>query len=113
MEATGLIAIAFGVFNSLRLISYIPQIVAVARDQHGAMAISLWCWSIWIGANATATLYAWVNVGDQILALVSAFNAVCCATVVGLALFKRIGRERATSLPSTSPVPRQPGEAYQ
>ena len=94
MEITALIAIAFGVFNTLRLVSYIPQIVAVARDQHGAMAISLWCWSIWIGANATAALYAWINVGDRALALVSAFNAVCCATVAVLALLKRAAKRR-------------------
>ena len=94
MEVTALIAIAFGVFNTLRLVSYIPQIVAVARDQHGATAISLWCWSIWIGANATAALYAWVNVGDQVLALMSAFNAVCCGTVAVLALFKRAAKRR-------------------
>lgn len=110
MEATSLITIAFGVFNTLRLVSYIPQIVAVARDQHGAVAISLWCWSIWIGANATAALYAWVNVGDRVLALVSAFNAVCCTTVVILALLKRIGKSRASA---RSIATHAPGEACQ
>jgi hypothetical protein len=94
MESAGLIAIAFGVFNTLRLVSYVPQIIAVARDQNGAMAISLWCWSIWIGANATAALYAWVNVGDRALALMSAFNTLCCMTVVTLALLKRAARRR-------------------
>jgi DMSO reductase anchor subunit len=113
MEATGLIAIAFGIFNTLRLVSYIPQIIAVARDQHGATAISLWCWSIWIGANATAALYAWVNVGDQVLALVSAFNAICCAIVVAIALLKRIRKARTVSPAHQSTASRQPEEAYQ
>ncbi len=84
-----LIAIAFGAFNLLRLASYFPQIAAVARDQHGATAISLSCWSIWIGANGTTALYAWANLGDLTLAMISAFNTACCAAVLLLALYKR------------------------
>lgn len=84
-----IIAVAFGAFNLLRLASYFPQIAAVARDEHGATAISLSCWSIWIGANGTTALYAWVNLGDMTLALISAFNAACCTAVFGLAVYKR------------------------
>jgi hypothetical protein len=67
----------------------IPQIVAVARDQNGATAISYSCWSIWIGANATTALYAWAKVGDAMLALISGFNALCCAAVLLLAIQRR------------------------
>jgi hypothetical protein len=84
-----LIAAAFGLFNALRLVSYLPQIVAVARDQHGAKAISLATWSIWIGANSSTALYAWFNIGDPTLALVNAFNASCCLVVFALAVHKR------------------------
>ena len=83
------IAVVFGAFNLLRLASYFPQIVAVARDPHGATAISFSCWAVWVGANASTALYAWVKLADTNLALISAFNAVCCLVVLLLAAYRR------------------------
>ena len=88
-ESPDFIALAFGVFNILRLVSYWPQMVAVARDQNGATAISCSCWTIWVGANVSTGLYAWVKLGDATLALISTFNAACCLAVLLLAVYKR------------------------
>ncbi|MET0569341.1 MAG: hypothetical protein ABWZ74_09710 [Hyphomicrobiaceae bacterium] len=89
LSGVDLVALVFGLFNSLRLVSYLPQIIAVARDRNGATAISFSCWSIWIGANASTALYAWVKVGDMALTAMSGFNTACCAIVLVLAMYKR------------------------
>lgn len=79
----------FALFNTLRLVSYLPQIIRVARDPHGAAAISYTCWVIWIGANASTAAYAAINLGDLWLSAVGSFNAACCTIVVGLTFWKR------------------------
>jgi hypothetical protein len=99
MNSGDLITLAFGFFNILRLGSYFPQIAAVARDRNGARTISFSCWSIWIGANASTALYAWVNIGDSKLAFVSGFNATCCIIVVALAAYKRAAASPGLSRP--------------
>ena len=76
-------------FNGLRLISYVPQIWRVARDTHGASAISYWSWSLWIATNVSTGLYAFSNLGDLVLTAANAINALCCATVLALTAYKR------------------------
>jgi hypothetical protein len=107
LDAADAISFAFGLFNLLRLISYIPQIAAVARDHHGAHAISLTCWTVWIGANATTALYSWVKLADFTLASVSAFNTVCCALILFAAGYKRFifSRSRIVRQSATRRLP--------
>ena len=79
----------FSIFNILRLGSYLPQIVHVARDTDGAKAISFSTWCLWIGANGSTAAYAMVNIADWTLFAVSSVNALGCAVVVGLTMWKR------------------------
>lgn len=84
------ILFAYGGCNALRVVSYVPQIVRIVRDREGARAISLSTWWLWISANATTALYAWVNLGDAPLALLNALNTICCLVVVAMTTWKRI-----------------------
>ncbi len=79
----------FTIFNGLRVFSYLPQIVRVARDRHGASAISYATWLLWTGANATTGLYAHINLHDNMLAVINWLNAACCVLVVALTAYKR------------------------
>lgn len=105
MISADLTALAFAAFNLMRLASYFPQIVAVAQDRHGATAISLSCWSIWIGANGSTALYAWINLSDFTFAVISAFNAACCATVLLLAGYKRLLLRRGLPISRSEGIP--------
>ncbi|MFN7643681.1 MAG: hypothetical protein ACK5PW_11485 [Burkholderiales bacterium] len=80
---------AFSFFNVLRLVSYLPQLWRIARDGHGATAISYSTWGIWIGANASTAAYAWVNLADARLAAINGINTLCCIAVCALTAFKR------------------------
>jgi hypothetical protein len=80
---------AFSFFNALRIVSYLPQILRVARDRSGATAISYSTWSMWTCANLSTGAYAIVNLQDAWLAVVSLVNAAGCLAVILLTLWKR------------------------
>ena len=89
MAPTDISLALFAFFNSLRVFSYVPQIVRVLRGGNGASAISSLTWSVWTCANASTAAYALINVEDVWLAFISAANAACCAIVIGLTMWKR------------------------
>lgn len=79
----------YSLFNMLRVVSYIPQIWRIAQDTEGAQAISYTTWALWVGANLSTALYAWVNLHDVPLALLNGANAFCCGVVIALTFYKR------------------------
>jgi len=80
---------AFTLFNGLRIFSYMPQIWRIAHDAQGAQAISYITWGLWVGANGSTAVYAWVNLGDLPLALLNGANCVCCGLVIALTKWER------------------------
>lgn len=84
----------FAFFNALQIVSYLPQIICVARDRNGATAISYSSWAIWLAGAAATVAYATINIWDVWLALVNAVHAACCLIVILLTAFKRYAGSR-------------------
>lgn len=89
MQISDLTLAGFLFFGSIRILSYLPQIIRVARDHNGASAISYTTWSTWTLANLATASYAGVNLGDPYLAGVSCIYALCCVLVLSLTMVKR------------------------
>jgi hypothetical protein len=105
VTGSNVVWIMFAVFSAIRMVSYVPQIMRIARDCAGAAAISYATWSIWLGANVTMALHAAINLHDMWLAFVTASYAVCCAIVIALTAFKRMAyRRRAESVAQANPA---------
>jgi uncharacterized protein with PQ loop repeat len=85
----GVIAWSFLLTNGARLITYLPQILAVWRCQDGARALSLITWTSWVVSHVTALLYGAVVLHDPFFVVVSLINLVCSAIVVVIAGHRR------------------------
>lgn len=99
-DAAQALLLAYGACNALRVVSYIPQIIRIAADRNGAKAISLATWWMWIAANATTALYAWIHLSDLPLAVLNGLNTLCCLLVVLLTAWKRLSISPRTDLPA-------------
>jgi len=81
----------FTAANAARVLAYLPQIVRIARDTHGAEAISCWTWALFALANLSTAAYAVLAVDDPLMAWLFAANFAACLAVVGLTVWKRVG----------------------
>lgn len=77
------------VTNSVRVLTYIPQIIAVWRCRDGARAISLLTWGSWVISNAAAIAYGVLVVHDAFFVVISTINLGGCAAVTLLAAQRR------------------------
>lgn len=95
---------AFALANSLRALSFVPQILAVARSTDGARDIALVTWSIWTATNLLGVAYGAVVAADGLLALSFAASALACGLTIALTVVKRL-RFRAARRAALSPRP--------
>ena len=105
-----LIIVGFSFFNTIRVFSYLPQIVRIARDTGGAAAVSYLTWTLWFCANFSTAAYAGVIIGDRAFCLISSVNTLCCAIVIVLTKYKRhsfraTARAAAAAWSSHCPMP--------
>jgi predicted MFS family arabinose efflux permease len=84
------IALAFGTVNSIRVVFYLPQIVAVARSTSGARDIALSTWAMWALTNGLGAAYGAVVVHDSLLALSFALSLLACVLTMVLTVVQRM-----------------------
>ena len=85
----GAVVMAFTLVNALRVLAYVPQIVAAARDVNGASGISYATWTLFLISHLTTIAYAIAYLGDVIVALLFFGNAVACVVILAITLVKR------------------------
>lgn len=76
--------------NAARLFTYLPQIVAVWRDTHGAQTLSLWTWGSWTLSHVCALAYSTLVAKDLPLAIISTINLLGCGLVTTIAARRRL-----------------------
>jgi hypothetical protein len=82
---------SFTLFNSLRVLGYLPTIAAICN--HGdSSQHSLWTWFTWLGANATMAAWLHEHNGRRIdkAVAVNLGNATMCAATVLVILVYRL-----------------------
>ena len=80
---------AFTLCNSARVFAYLPQIVKISRDTHGAAAISYTTWALFGVSHLSTVAYAALVVTDWRMALIFSANTVCCVIIIGVTAWKR------------------------
>jgi len=84
------ISIAFSAVNSIRVVFYVPQIVAVARSVDGARDIALCTWAMWALTNALGAAYGALVVHDRVLAASFALSLLACLVTIALTVLQRV-----------------------
>jgi hypothetical protein len=81
---------AFILLNGARAVAYLPQLIRIHRDPHGAAAVSISTWGLFAAANVATAWYAFLIFNDRVTAILFAINAVGCIGIVVLTAMKRM-----------------------
>jgi hypothetical protein len=94
MTKADLALLLFNAVNCIRLLAYVPQIVTIVRDRHGAEAVSCLSWVLFALAHFATAVYAWFTVHDAWMAMVFATNFAACMLIIAVTAYKRAGAAR-------------------
>jgi uncharacterized protein with PQ loop repeat len=97
--------VALGLFtlcNTIRVFAYVPQLVRIRQDQHGASAISYTTWGLFLVSNLSTVAYGLMVVNDWWIVVVFAVNALFCVAILGLTAWKRAVFKAAQQVTLTS-----------
>jgi hypothetical protein len=77
-----LLAASFALFNSLRIVAYLPTLLAIQSSGH-ADQHSLFTWLTFLGANLTMALWLHEQNASRVnrAVAVNAFNALMCGAI--------------------------------
>ncbi|MEP6609196.1 MAG: hypothetical protein ABJA83_11020 [Burkholderiaceae bacterium] len=89
LESTAFITSAYAFSSAIRLLFYVPQIIAVAREISPVRAISLTSWMFWSFSHAVTGVYGYIIANDALLSAMMGGNAVGCLSIALLTLSKR------------------------
>ena len=86
-DSAFLSTIAWGylLVNATRVLTYVPQVMAVWRCTDGARSVSLLTWGSWTLSHVMAVLYGLLVVVDGFFVAISLVNLVGCAAIAGAA----------------------------
>jgi hypothetical protein len=88
MTQADLPLIAFAVCNALRISAFFPQMILLACRPGTAASFSHATWVLFLAANLSTAVYAFVVLSDTVLGIVHAISALCCGVLIGLALWR-------------------------
>lgn len=81
--------------NAVRVLGYLPQIMRSLNDRTGGASTSRTTWIVFFASNTSTLVYALVNLKDVLMATLFGINALCCAVIAVLTLWKRYGATQA------------------
>lgn len=81
----------FALFNSVRVLAYLPTIWAVAASGDSSQH-SVWTWLTFLGGNATMAVWLWEQNHRRVTGptLASAGNALMCTAIVAVIAWTRL-----------------------